>query len=91
AYLALADVHLALGDLDRVATRLGPLLAAAASVGWNEGVARTALVLARVAAASGRVDEGRSLAHQALEAAGEGAVPALAAEARRLLDAGGDE
>ena len=91
AYLAVAEVRLTQGDLDGVAQRIRPLREAAEAVSWKEGMARTGLVLGRVAAASGQTGEADTLARQALEAATVGALPTVAAECQRLLHAGRDE
>lgn len=91
AYLALAEVALAQGDVDGAAGPIVPLRVAAEAVGWKEGVARTCVLLGRVAAASGRADEATGLARHALEAATAGSLPAVAAEAEQLLHGGDDE
>jgi DNA-binding SARP family transcriptional activator len=91
AYLALAEVALAQGDVDGAAGRIAPLRVAAEAVGWKEGVARTCVLLGRVAAVAGRGNEAAGLARHALEAATAGGLPAVAAEAERLLHGRGDE
>jgi tetratricopeptide (TPR) repeat protein len=75
AYLAVARVHLAGGEVEPAAHRLSPLLPAAQSAGWAEGVARSALVLGECSARLGKVEVAAGLFEQALEAAKGGGLP----------------
>ena len=87
AYLAVARVDLGLGDADRAAAAVAPIVAAAQRTGWAEPLAGGLVVLglARTAAA----DHGGAEAalRRAIEVAEAAALPAPARDARAALEA----
>jgi tetratricopeptide (TPR) repeat protein len=93
AHLAIAEVRMAKSEVRVVADRISPLLAAARSVGWAEGVARSALMLGECSAVQGRVEDAARVLEEALETAAAG-LPSVEWRAHAALAAlladGGD-
>jgi DNA-binding SARP family transcriptional activator len=89
AYLAVARVRLALDGRHAAVERVRPLLEAAESAGWAEGVARSTLMLGECAALHGDLEAATDLFARSLETAQRGQLPPVEwqahAEIARLL------
>jgi tetratricopeptide (TPR) repeat protein len=85
AYLAVAAVRLAAGDIDAVETPLTPLLAASESAGWREGVAHTTLTLGECAVHRDEPEAAADLFSRSLEVAGEAGLAPLEWQAHAAL------
>ena len=77
AYLAVAAVRQAHGDAPAAERLIAPLLAAAESAGWAEGVGRAALALGECAAARGNHDEASRLLSRAATLAADVGIPGV--------------
>jgi hypothetical protein len=85
AYLAVARVRLARGEVKAAVDRVAPLLPAAESAGWAEGVARCALLLGECAARENEVEAAAGLFEKVLDAARGGLLPPVEWQAHGAL------
>ncbi|MGH8975780.1 MAG: tetratricopeptide repeat protein, partial [Acidimicrobiia bacterium] len=85
AYLAVAGARLARGDPASATGLLAPLLAAAESAGWAEGVGRVALALGECAAVAGEPDEAVGLLTRAARLSASVGIPAVEWQAEGAL------
>lgn len=82
AYLATGRVLLAMGQVERAATLVQPIVDAARRVGWVEAQAGGAVVLGRCAEAAGRTDDALALFRDAIEIAVDKGMPIMERDGR---------
>jgi tetratricopeptide (TPR) repeat protein len=82
AYLATARVLLAMGEAERGATLVQPIVDAGGRVGWVEAQAGGAVVLGRCAEAAGRTDEALELFRDAIKISVDKGMPVVERDGR---------
>ena len=85
AYIATGRVLLAMGEAERAATLVQPIVDAARRFGWVEAQADGAVVIGRCAEAAGRTDEAVERFTGAVKIAVDSGMPVVERDARAAL------